>query len=49
MTRKSLAQKAITKPPPLGENVDLAAYSPDTQEKPYIPDPDNLTTQEPHG
>jgi len=46
MTRKSLAQKAITKPPLLGENVDLAAYSPDTQEKPYIPNPGNLTTQE---
>ncbi len=46
MTKRDLAQKAINKPSPLGEDIDLQAYSPDTEESPYAPDLSKLATQE---
>jgi len=46
MTKKDLAQKAINKPSPLGEDINLGEYSSDAEGTPYTPDPSSLTTQE---
>ena len=46
MTKRDLAQKAINKPSPLGEDIDLQAYSPDTEENLYASDLSKLATRE---
>ncbi|MBA7492360.1 hypothetical protein ES702_02910 [subsurface metagenome] len=46
MTKRDLAQKAINKPSLLGEDIDLRAYCPDTEENLYAPDLGKLATRE---